>query len=204
MIIDYVSNNQKNFLKYALRICGCMDKAKEYVSMLNIIWLDGLHNYDKPLKTYLMNNYSTGILSNIDSNNYKFNKKFERDFEWEINIDSLNYKFNKKLERDFEWERMSMSHELEHGEYFQTMYENELRFEGYTDEQITKLSRIKSFIRQCNPTEQNLYKMYFIDNLSLRKIGKKCNIPHSSVAIQLNKLKNKLRKCTTTPQNPIF
>lgn len=160
-----------------------MDKAKEYVSMLNIIWLDGLHNYDKPLKTYLMNNYSTGILSNIDS---------------------INYKFNKKLERDFEWERMSMSHELEHGEYFQTMYENELRFEGYTDEQIIKLSRIKSFIRQCNPTEQNLYKMYFIDNLSLRKIGKKCNIPHSSVAIQLNKLKNKLRKCTTTPQNPIF
>lgn len=183
IITNYVISRQEKFYNWALNIFGCVNKAKESVSILNLAWLTK-NKFEGELIESRMDYYSIGIIQN---NKKSYSQLITRDLklkDYDKTIDKVDY--------------------IKDNEFYQTLYENELRVEGFTDDQVLKLSRIRSFLRKCSPVEQNLYKMYFIENLSYRKIAKKCNLHYITIHTLINKLKNKLREASNSPQTPLF
>ena len=66
-------------------------------------------------------------------------------------------------------------------------------YETFGEEKSYKLMRLRQIYLKLNTHEKVLYDLYFTQMLSLREIGKKIDLPHMSVWIMVNELKNKIK-----------
>jgi RNA polymerase sigma factor (sigma-70 family) len=128
-------------------------------------------NFKGEINDMAMDKYFCGIMTWIHQNNLLKRKK-------------MTY-----IEEGFNLEG---STEIVYHETQKTFYEWELIESGYTEEQANKLSNIKFNLKKLKPYERNLYKMYFEQGLSLRKIARKVKLHHSTIFIHLRDLKSKL------------
>jgi RNA polymerase sigma factor (sigma-70 family) len=177
---QYIIENRNHLYKQAYKLAKRKELAEDFLSQLVIIILTNF-KYKGDNNTKSINTYCWGILLNIRRDYDSYNRKLITETE-------LGY-------NPFEVE--STTKEV-HFELPKTFYENELMESGYTQEQAKKLSNIKWNIKKLAPHELNLYKMYFEQRLSLRKIGDRVGLSHSAVYYHINLLKDKLKGFSET------
>lgn len=172
-IENYIILNREHLLKQAKKLSKSKDMAEEWVQELTIIVLTDF-KYSGEFDHMKMNNYCWGILLNFMREGHRREKKWvieeidpNMQIGWNPNPSPISFK--------------------------RTFYEWELERDGYGDRDIKRLSNIKFNLKELEPYELNLYKMYFEDGLSLRKIGLRCGLPHSTVWNHFRKLIEKLR-----------
>lgn len=183
----YVQIHYNHILNQAKKLAPNLDIAQEWtqISILSLLSQNRYSGDPNCLKS--RNNYMWGIILNIWREWNKAKKKSYNNIE--IDSDLINVEIKESsIERD----------------PLRTLYEDELRHEGYTDDQILKLSRINSYVRKLSPPDRNLYKLYFIEGLSYREISKKIGIPTASIYELMRSLKMKLYNASKNEQKPLY
>jgi len=182
---EYIEKYYKHLLTQAKKISHI--RAHDMVQDLAVIMLgeNGYSGDRNCIKS--RHNYSWGILLNMNRENNKSIKKSYDDISLDEN--NISEKIGEtKIELDI----------------FDTLYETELRYEGYSDHQVQRLSRIMSHLKKMSPSKRQLYKLYFEDRLSYREIAKRVGIPMSSIYYLINGLKRELYTATLIKQKKIY
>jgi RNA polymerase sigma factor (sigma-70 family) len=169
---DYLKRRLPELRKMAIRITNNKTISDDLVNDASIIILTR-DNFRGEISDLAMDNYFWGIMWRTHQNNLLKRKK-------------TTY-----IEEGFNLEG---STEIVYHETQRTFYEWELIESGYTEDQARRLSNIKFNLKNLKPYERNLYKMYFEQGMSLRKIARKVKLHHSTIFIHLRDLKSKLEE----------
>lgn len=180
---EYIEKYYTHLVKQAMKLTNSKEKAREWVSDLTVYLLTKSGYQGDPDCINSRHKYSWGIFYNWFRDSHKKNK---------LNVIPIDFMYVEPSDQPMSREPLM------------TIYEAELRLEGFTDDQILKLSRIQSYIRRSSPSMRNMFKLYFTDNLTYREISKRVGIPISSVYYMVNKLKAELYLASQQPQKPLY
>lgn len=160
-IENYLIQNREYLYKQAMKLAKSKDLVNDMMGELSLIILSDF-KYNGNFDYKKMNTYCWGILLNkIRDHHNRKNKIVMEDIENTLDIVSSDLPITPNYKRTF--------------------YEWELESSGFSQTDITRLSNIKFNLKNLEPHEMNLYKMYFEDGLSLSKIATKCSLPKSTV-----------------------
>lgn len=180
---EYIEKYHTYLVKQAQKLTNSKDQAREWVQDLAVYLLTNSNYKGDTTCIKSRHNYSWGVFYNWFRDSQKPNSK--RWTTLELNENDIVESTQSK-------------------EPLVTIYEAELRLEGYTDDQIFKLSRIQSYIKRSSPSKRNIFKLYFTDDLTYREISKRVGIPITSVYYMVNKLKAELYLASQKPQKPLY
>jgi RNA polymerase sigma factor (sigma-70 family) len=161
----YLIENRNHLYKQAMKLVKSKDLANDMIQDLSVIILSDF-KYSGDFDSKKMNTYCWGIMLNKTRNHFNDRKKWVME-ELDTNM-------------ELGWNRQSTPNPIS-TDFNRTFYEWELENFGFDEPTIKKLSNIKFNLRDLEPYELNLYKMYFEDGLSLTKISKRCNLPKSTI-----------------------
>ena len=173
-IESYLVQNREHLLTQAKKLTRSKYLAEEWIQELSIIILTDF-KYSGEFDHRKMNNYCWGILLNFMRESHRTNKKWVmEELDNNMNISQEPNPNPITLKRTF--------------------YEWELQKNGFGNTDIRRLSNIKFNLKELEPYELNLYKMYFEEGLVMRDIAKRCGLPLSTVWNHYKKLIDKLRR----------
>jgi DNA-directed RNA polymerase specialized sigma24 family protein len=85
-----------------------------------------------------------------------------------------------------------------------TFYERELVASGHDDAQVARLVELQACANRLPPHLQRLYRLHFVDGMSMRAISALVGIPTKSVWQQVGELRRRLASCLAYKQTPLL
>lgn len=76
--------------------------------------------------------------------------------------------------------------------YFRSFLESELTKDGWEEHRIDMILRLQKMVSQLNPWQSQLFDLYFVQNLSHRKIAEIKGIPKTNVNYMVVELKQQI------------